>query len=104
MKPWNPHRRREADRRRQVEQATVLAELRRRESTAKEIARRCSFSMFQVRRALRALRSAMLVTWLPARARMPKHAYTRVYLAASRAPLGRKKAAAAGAWSRQARA
>jgi transcription initiation factor IIE alpha subunit len=102
MKPWNPHRRQVADQRRAIERSSVLAEIRRRDCTAKELARRCELSLFQVRRALRALRREMLVTWLPDRSRLPRHAYTRVYLASSRAPRGRKAKAIAGAWSRRA--
>lgn len=91
MKAWNPRRRRIADERREVERATVLSEIRRRDCTAKELARRSGFSLFRVRRALRALRREMLVTWLPQRS-TTKHAYTRIYLATSRTPRRRARA------------
>jgi transcription initiation factor IIE alpha subunit len=82
MKGWNASRRRKADAQREAELASVLAELRRRDSTAKELVRACGLSMFQVRRALRAHRRAMLVTWLPQR-KNKAHSYTRRYLATS---------------------
>lgn len=95
MTPWNPHRRQVADSRRAGERASVLAQIRRRGSTAKELARRLGLSMFQVRRALKALRREMLVTWLPDRTRLPRHAYTRVYLATSGSPRAKRRAARA---------
>lgn len=90
--------------RRQVECSTVLAELRRGQRTTKELMRRLGLSKTQVWRSLRSLRAQHLVTWIPQLTGRKAHAYTRVYLASSRAPRGRLSKAAAGAWSRRARA
>lgn len=89
MKGWNYHRRHVADQRREVERSSVLAELRRRDSTTAELARKCGLSLFLTRRALRALRREMLVTWLP-QPKKPAHSYTRVYLATSRSSKRRR--------------
>jgi DNA-binding IclR family transcriptional regulator len=94
MKGWNPHRLEAAERRRDVERSTVLSCLRRRDCTAKELARRAGLSMYQTRRAIRALQKGMLVTWLPQRKPSIRHAYTRVYLATSKRSRARKRARA----------
>lgn len=91
MKGWNPHRLAAAERRRETERSTVLTNLRRRDSTAKELARRAGLSMYAVRRALRALQKRMLVTWLPQRNARIRHAYTRIYLATSPRAKGRRR-------------